>query len=128
MSSLVVLVIVYAVLKVASSYFKKSFSEFEANKPGQAPMPSIPGMEVDEVEDDMDYDTDYDIEESLTPQPVVPVEEIPIVVEKKVEKKVTPAKEEVPQKEAQDDDIHLRTPQEARRAIIYAEIFNRKYD
>ena len=128
MSSLVVLVIVYAVLKVASSYFKKSFSEFEANKPGQAPMPSIPGMEVDEVEDDMDYDTDYDIEESLTPQPVVPVEEIPIVVEKKVEKKVTPAKEEAPQKEAQDDDIHLRTPQEARRAIIYAEIFNRTYD
>ena len=128
MSSLVVLVIVYAVLKVASSYFKKSFSEFEANKPGQAPMPSIPGMEVDEVEDDMDYDTDYDIEESLTPQPVVPVEEIPIVVEKKVEKKVTPTKEEAPQKEAQDDDIHLRTPQEARRAIIYAEIFNRKYD
>lgn len=128
MSSLVVLVIVYAVLKVASSYFKKSFSEFEANKPGQAPMPSIPGMEVDEVEDDMDYDTDYDIEESLTPQPVVPVEEIPIVVEKTVEKKVTPAKEEAPQKKAQDDDIHLRTPQEARRAIIYAEIFNRKYD
>ena len=128
MSSLVVLVIVYAVLKVASSYFKKSFSEFEANKPGQAPMPSIPGMEVDEVEDDMDYDTDYDIEESLTPQPVVPVAEIPIVVEKTVEKKVTPAKEEAPQKEAQDDDIHLRTPQEARRAIIYAEIFNRKYD
>lgn len=128
MSSLVVLVIVYAVLKVASSYFKKSFSEFEANKPGQAPMPSIPGMEVDEVEDDMDYDTDYDIEESLTPQPVVPVEKIPIVVEKKVEKKVTPAKEEAPQKEAQDDDIHLRTPQEARRAFIYAEIFNRKYD
>lgn len=128
MSSLVVLVIVYAVLKVASSYFKKSFSEFEANKPGQAPMPSIPGMEVEEVEDDMDYDTDYDIEESLTPQPVVPVEEIPIVVEKTVEKKVTPAKEEAPQKEAQDDDIHLRTPQEARRAIIYAEIFNRKYD
>ncbi|MBQ8220070.1 MAG: hypothetical protein IJZ31_02505 [Bacteroidaceae bacterium] len=128
MSSLVVLVIVYAVLKVASSYFKKSFSEFEANKPGQAPMPSIPGMEVDEVEDDMDYDTDYDIEESLTPQPVVPVEEIPIVVEKKVEKKVTPTKEEAPQKEAQDDDIHLRTPQEARRAFIYAEIFNRKYD
>jgi len=128
MSSLVVLVVVYAVLKVASSYFKKSFSEFEANKPGQAPMPSIPGMEVDEVEDDMDYDTDYDIEESLTPQPVVPVEKIPIVVEKKVEKKVTPAKEEAPQKEAQDDDIHLRTPQEARRAFIYAEIFNRKYD
>ncbi len=128
MSSLVVLVIVYAVLKVASSYFKKSFSEFEANKPGQAPMPSIPGMEVDEVEDDMDYDTDYDIEESLTPQPVVPVEEIPIVVEKTVEKKVTPTKEEAPQKEAQDDDIHLRTPQEARRAFIYAEIFNRKYD
>lgn len=128
MSSLVVLVIVYAVLKVASSYFKKSFSEFEANKPGQAPMPSIPGMEVEEVEDDMDYDTDYDIEESLTPQPVVPVEEIPIVVEKKVEKKVTPTKEEAPQKEAQDDDIHLRTPQEARRAFIYAEIFNRKYD
>lgn len=128
MSSLVVLVIVYAVLKVASSYFKKSFSEFEANKPGQAPMPSIPGMEVEEVEDDIDYDTDYDIEESLTPQPVVPVEEIPIVVEKKVEKKVTPAKEEAPQKEAQDDDIHLRTPQEARRAFIYAEIFNRKYD
>lgn len=128
MSSLVVLVIVYAVLKVASSYFKKSFSEFEANKPGQAPMPSIPGMEVDEVEDDIDYDTDYDIEESLTPQPVVPVEEIPIVVEKKVEKKVTPTKEEAPQKEAQDDDIHLRTPQEARRAFIYAEIFNRKYD
>lgn len=128
MSSLVVLVIVYAVLKVASSYFKKSFSEFEANKPGQAPMPSIPGMEVEEVEDDMDYDTDYDIEESLTPQPVVPVEEIPIVVEKTVEKKVTPTKEEAPQKEAQDDDIHLRTPQEARRAFIYAEIFNRKYD
>lgn len=128
MSSLVVLVIVYAVLKVASSYFKKSFSEFEANKPGQAPMPSIPGMEVDEVEDDMDYDTDYDIEESLTPQPVVPVEEIPIVVEKTIEKKVTPTKEEAPQKEAQDDDIHLRTPQEARRAFIYAEIFNRKYD
>lgn len=128
MSSLVVLVIVYAVLKVASSYFKKSFSEFEANKPGQAPMPSIPGMEVEEVEDDIDYDTDYDIEESLTPQPVVPVAEIPIVVEKKVEKKVTPAKEEAPQKEAQDDDIHLRTPQEARRAFIYAEIFNRKYD
>ena len=128
MSSLVVLVIVYAVLKVASSYFKKSFSEFEANKPGQTPMPSIPGMEVDEVEDDMDYDTDYDIEESLTPQPLVPVAEIPIVVEKKVEKKVTPAKEEAPQKEAQDDDIHLRTPQEARRAFIYAEIFNRKYD
>ena len=124
MSSLVVLVIVYAVLKVASSYFKKSFSEFEANKPGQAPMPSIPGMEVEEVEDDIDYD----IEESLTPQPVVPVAEIPIVVEKKVEKKVTPTKEEAPQKEAQDDDIHLRTPQEARRAIIYAEIFNRKYD
>ena len=128
MSSLVVLVIVYAVLKVASSYFKKSFSEFEANKPGQAPMPSIPGMEVEEVEDDIDYDTDYDIEESLTPQPIVPVEEIPIVVEKKVEKKVTPTKEEAPQKEAQDDDIHLRTPQEARRAFIYAEIFNRKYD
>jgi len=128
MSSLVVLVVVYAVLKVASSYFKKSFSEFEANKPGQAPMPSTPGMEVEEVEDDMDYDTDYDIEESLTPQPVVPVEEIPIVVEKTVEKKVTPAKEEAPQKEAQDDDIHLRTPQEARRAFIYAEIFNRKYD
>ena len=128
MSSLVVLVIVYAVLKVASSYFKKSFSEFEANKPGQAPMPSIPGMEVEEVEDGIDYDTDYDIEESLTPQPVVPVEEIPIVVEKKVEKKVTPTKEEAPQKEAQDDDIHLRTPQEARRAFIYAEIFNRKYD
>lgn len=128
MSSLVVLVIVYAVLKVASSYFKKSFSEFEANKPGQAPMPSIPGMEVEEVEDGIDYDTDYDIEESLTPQPVVPVEEIPIVVEKKVEKKVTPTKEEAPQKEAQDDDIHLRIPQEARRAIIYAEIFNRKYD
>ena len=124
MSSLVVLVIVYAVLKVASSYFKKSFSEFEANKPGQAPMPSIPGMEVDEVEDDMDYD----IEESLTPQPVVPVEEIPVVVEKKVEKKVTPAKETAPQKETQDDDIHLRTPREARRAFIYAEIFNRKYD
>ncbi len=128
MSSLVVLVIVYAVLKVASSYFKKSFGEFEANKPGQAPMPSIPGMEEEEVEDGIDYDTDYDIEESLTPQPVVPVEEIPIVVEKKVEKKVTPAKEEAPQKEAQDDDIHLRTPQEARRAFIYAEIFNRKYD
>ena len=128
MSSLVVLVIVYAVLKVASSYFKKSFSEFEANKPGQAPMPSIPGMEVEEVEDDIDYDTDYDIEESLTPQPVVPVAEIPIVVEKTVEKKVTPAKEEAPQKEAQDDAIHLRTPQEARRAFIYAEIFNRKYD
>lgn len=128
MSSLVVLVIVYAVLKVASSYFKKSFSEFEANKPGQAPMPSIPGMEVEEVEDGIDYDTDYDIEESLTPQPVVPVEEIPIVVEKTVEKKVTPTKEEAPQKEAQDDDIHLRTPQEARRAFIYAEIFNRKYD
>ena len=128
MSSLVVLVIVYAVLKVASSYFKKSFSEFEANKPGQAPMPSIPGMEVEEVEDGIDYDTDYDIEESLTPQPVVPVAEIPIVVEKTVEKKVTPAKEEAPQKEAQDDDIHLRTPQEARRAFIYAEIFNRKYD
>lgn len=128
MSSLVVLVIVYAVLKVASSYFKKSFSEFEANKPGQAPMPSIPGMEVEEVEDGIDYDTDYDIEENLTPQPVVPVAEIPIVVEKKVEKKVTPTKEEAPQKEAQDDDIHLRTPQEARRAFIYAEIFNRKYD
>lgn len=128
MSSLVVLVIVYAVLKVASSYFKKSFSEFEANKPGQAPMPSIPGMEVEEVEDGIDYDTDYDIEESLTPQPVVPVEEIPIVVEKTVEKKVTPTKEGAPQKEAQDDDIHLRTPQEARRAFIYAEIFNRKYD
>ena len=128
MSSLVVLVIVYAVLKVASSYFKKSFSEFEANKPGQAPMPSIPGMEVEEVEDGIDYDTDYDIEESLTPQPVVPVAEIPIVVEKTVEKKVTPGKEEAPQKEAQDDDIHLRTPQEARRAFIYAEIFTRKYD
>ena len=124
MSSLAVLVIVYAVLKVVSSYFKKSFSEFEANKPGQAPMPSILGMEVEEVEDDIDYD----IEESLTPQPVVPVAEIPIVVEKTVEKKVTPAKEEAPQKEAQDDDIHLRTPQEARRAFIYAEIFNRKYD
>lgn len=124
MSSLVVLVIVYAALKVVSSYFKKSFSEFEANKPGQAPMPSIPGLEVEEVEDDMDYDT----EESLMPQPVVPVKVTPIVVEEKVEKKVTPAKEEAPKKDAQDDDIHLRTPQEARRAFIYAEIFNRKYD
>ena len=85
-------------------------------------------MDFGSREDDIDYDTDYDIEESLTPQPIVPVEEIPIVVEKKVEKKVTPTKEEAPQKEAQDDDIHLRTPQEARRAFIYAEIFNRKYD
>ena len=134
MTSIVIFLVVYVVATFIKSSVKRAAESFDANRPGQV-QPTMEVPEETSLEDlikNVLASKGKVVEENVT----VPSKEIvkPRVQritsemtassqEREVSKPKSPSKE----KEA-DSPIQLKTRDDARRAFIYSEIFNRKYE
>ena len=130
MSSIIILVIVYIVATVVKTTMKRAAETFEANMPGQMPPPVSETEEPVALPHDMNDETNTDIGallQALTAKVAVEESQAVVAEPKKRVKAETPAPRiAVPEGDA--EEIRLRTAEEARRAFIYSEIFNRKYE
>ena len=134
MTSIVIFLVVYVVATFIKSSVKRAAESFDANRPGQV-QPTMEVPEETSLEDlikNVLASKGKVVEENVT----VPSKEIvkPRVQritsemtassqEREVSKPKSPSKK----KEA-DCSIQLKTRDDARRAFIYSEIFNRKYE
>lgn len=130
MSSIIVFVIIYIVVTVMKTTMKRAAETFEANMPGKMPIPMPEAEEPVTEHNNMDEvtDTTPDIGallQALSAKAAVETEpsvEMPASKHAKADKPT-------PQATVPDTgEINLRTADEARRAFIYSEIFNRKYE
>lgn len=130
MSTIIVCAIIYIVVTAMKTTMRRAAETFEANMPGQMPVP-MPEAEESVVESgDMDEVTDTATDmgvllQALSEDAAVetgPSVEVPVLKNEKADPPVSQTV--VPDSE----EINLRTADEARRAFIYSEIFNRKYE
>ena len=141
MSSIIIFAVIYIVATLVKSTMKRAAETFDANRPGQIPAPVPEAGELDEVDDNeaddeagMSIDTLLQALEAkatevkartqapattLTPKPA------PKPVAARAEQSAPKASRE---EDTDANEVTLRTPEEARRAFIYSEIFNRKYE
>ena len=134
MTSIVIFLVVYVVATFIKSSVKRAAESFDANRPGQVQ----PTMEVPEETSLEDL-----IKNVLTSKGEVAEENVTVppkeIVKPRVqritsemtassqEREVSKPKSPSREKEA-DSPIQLKTRDDARRAFIYSEIFNRKYE
>ena len=134
MTSIVIFLVVYVVATFIKSSVKRAAESFDANRPGQVQ----PTMEVPEETSLEDL-----IKNVLTSKGKVAEENVTVpqkeIVKPRVqritsemtassqEREVSKPKSPSREKEA-DSPIQLKTRDDARRAFIYSEIFNRKYE
>ena len=134
MTSIVIFLVVYVVATFIKSSVKRAAESFDANRPGQV-QPTMEVPEETSLEDlikNVLASKGKVVEENVTVPPkeiVKPrVQRITSEMtassqEREVSKPKSPSRE----KEA-DSPIQLKTRDDARRAFIYSEIFNRKYE
>ena len=141
MSSIIIFAVIYIVATLVKSTMKRAAETFDANRPGQIPAPVPEAGELDEVDDnEADDEAGMSIgtllqaleakaaevkartqapATTLTPKPA------PNPVAARAEQSAPKASRE---EDTDANEVTLRTPEEARRAFIYSEIFNRKYE
>lgn len=141
MSSIIIFAVIYIVATLVKSTMKRAAETFDANRPGQIPAPVPEAGELDEVDDnEADDEAGMNIgtllqaleakaaevkartqapATTLTPKPA------PKPVAARAEQSAPKASRE---EDTDANEVTLRTPEEARRAFIYSEIFNRKYE
>ena len=145
MSSSIVYIIICIAAIAMKAYLKKEGDAFDANKPGQIPPPppSSPeeSLAAEEAEDDVPQVSLEELirraphKETAEEQAVAEPQATPAASEAK-RKPHAPQEEDTPSlqeaeptpPESKDEYIRLNTPEEARRAFIYSEIFSRKYE
>lgn len=128
MSSIIIFAIIYIVAMVVKTTMKRAADTFEANMPGKMPIPEVgePVVETNDTHEVTGTTTDMGaLLQALSAKTDVaakPSVKVQVSKNKNTEK---PA----PQTTVSDtEEINLRTADEARRAFIYSEIFNRKYE
>ena len=134
MTSIVIFLVVYVVATFIKSSVKRAAESFDANRPGQV-QPTMEVPEETSLEDlikNVLASKGKVAEENVTVPPTEVVkprvqritsEMTASSQEREVSKPKSPSKK----KEA-DSPIQLKTRDDARRAFIYSEIFNRKYE
>ena len=135
MSSIIIVFIIYVVATFIKSSVKRAAESFDTNPPGQ----EMPPVEVP-VEEPAKTSEDVSLEDLIKRMIVakeksgnegMPAPEVrPVVQPKKPAQPIvveTTRKSEAPAAEPVSTP-KLSTREEARRAFIYSEIFNRKYE
>ena len=134
MTSIVIFLVVYVVATFIKSSVKRAAESFDANRPGQV-QPTMGVPEETSLEDlikNVLTSKGKVAEENVTvPQKEIVKPRVQRITsemtassqEREVSKPKSPSRE----KEA-DSPIQLKTRDDARRAFIYSEIFNRKYE
>lgn len=134
MTSIVIFLVVYVVATFIKSSVKRAAESFDANRPGQV-QPTMEVPEETSLEDlikNVLASKGKVVEENVTaPQKEIVKPRVQRITsemtassqEREVSKPKSPSRE----KEA-DCSIQLKTRDDARRAFIYSEIFNRKYE
>lgn len=141
MSSIIIFAVIYIVATLVKSTMKRAAETFDANRPGQIPAPVPEAGELDEVDDNEADDeagmsigtllqaleTKAAAEKARTQAPAttLPPKPAPKPVAARAEQSAPKASRE---EDTDANEVTLRTPEEARRAFIYSEIFNRKYE
>lgn len=145
MSSIIIFAVIYIVATLVKSTMKRAAETFDANRPGQIPAPVPEAGELDEV-DDNEADDEADDEAGMSIGTLLQALEAKAaevkartqapattLTPKPAPKPVAARAEQSAPKASREEDtdaneVTLRTPEEARRAFIYSEIFNRKYE
>ncbi len=141
MSSIIIFAVIYIVATLVKSTMKRAAETFDANRPGQIPAPVPEAGELDEVDDNeaddeagMSIDTLLQALEAKATEVKARTQAPAITLTPKPAPKPAAARAEqaAPKASREEDtdanEVTLRTPEEARRAFIYSEIFNRKYE
>ena len=134
MTSIVIFLVVYVVATFIKSSVKRAAESFDANRPGQV-QPVVEVPEETSLEDlikNVLASKGKAVEENVTVHPKEVVK--PRVQRVRSEMAASPQERETSKpktmlkEKAEDSSIQLKTRDEARRAFIYSEIFNRKYE
>ena len=134
MTSIVIFLVVYVVATFIKSSVKRAAESFDANRPGQV-QPVVEVPEETSLEDlikNVLASKGKAVEENVTVHPKEVVK--PRVQHVRSEMAASPQERETSKpktmlkEKAEDSSIQLKTRDEARRAFIYSEIFNRKYE
>ena len=141
MSSIIIFAVIYIVATLVKSTMKRAAETFDANRPGQIPAPVPEAGELDEVDDnEADDEAGMSIgtllqalETKATEAKARTQAPATTLTPKPAPKPVVARAEQSAPKASREEDtdaneVTLRTPEEARRAFIYSEIFNRKYE
>lgn len=134
MSSIILILIAYVVATFIKSSVKREAESFDANRPGQVepPVASVEQPSLEDLIKSVLASKEKVVEENVI---VSPKE----IVKPRVQRTTSGmaassqvrdvSKPKSPAKEKEDGgSIQLKTRNEARRAFIYSEIFNRKYE
>ena len=131
MASSIITFIICIVAIVAKAYFKREADAFEANRPGQS-IPEPAPHESSEIEHADDH-----LPQAVEEKQINHELYREAVKKSKVRNITTPqnsqsgktkeGKDQTPL-EGKNERPRLHTPEEARRAFIYSEIFTRKYE
>ena len=129
MASSIITFIICIVAIVAKAYFKREADAFEANRPGQS-IPEPAPHESSEIEHADDH-----LPQAVEEKQINHELYREAVKKSKVRNITTPqnsqsgkTEEDQTPLEGKNERPRLHTPEEARRAFIYSEIFTRKYE
>ena len=134
MSSIILILIAYVVTTFIKSSVKREAESFDANRPGQVepPVASVEQPSLEDLIKSVLASKEKVVEENV----IVSPKEIVKPRVQRITSEMTASSQErdvskpkSPAKEKEDgSSIQLKTRNEARRAFIYSEIFNRKYE
>lgn len=130
MTSIIIVFIIYVVTTFIKSSVKRAAESFDANRPGQAPPPEETSVEtsLEELIKRVMASKEEKPRQEVKAAPVQPISQPKVATLRPKAPEVVAKESNKPEAEPTQTPIQLRTRNEARRAFIYSEIFNRKYE
>ena len=130
MASSIISLIICIIAIAAKAFFKKEADAFESNRPGQSAIEPMQNedCEIEQIEDHRPHAT---IEQPINhPTEKKAIKEIPThdISTRQSDKAAAEEEEDPIPPRKKNERPKLQTPEEAHRAFIYSEIFNRKYE
>ena len=128
MTSIIIVFIIYVVTTFIKSSVKRAAESFDANRPGQAPPPEETSVEtsLEELIKRVIVSKEEKPRQEVKAAPVQPIAQPKVATQQPKAPEVVAKESDKP--ETEQTLVQLRTRDEARRAFIYSEIFNRKYE
>lgn len=130
MTSIIIVFIIYVVTTFIKSSVKRAAESFDANRPGQALPPEETSVEtsLEELIKRVILSKEETNSQEVVAVPVQPVAQPKVATQQPKAPEVVAKESDKPETEPTQTPVQLRTRDEARRAFIYSEIFNRKYE
>ena len=134
MTSIIIVFIIYVVTTFIKSSVKRAAESFDANRPGQAPPPEETSVEtsvetsLEELIKRVMASKEEKPRQEVKAAPVQPIAQPKVATQQPKAPEVVAKESDKPETEPTQTQVQLRTRDEARRAFIYSEIFNRKYE